>query len=219
MELDSTGLPEPVSYYIVYAASLIHGAADAALTLILHNLGREAKILERQVFECWVRAQYYANDPDEARDALYSTAFAEMRLMDDLGYDTSSDRYRNMAKLCKRIARVRPDATRYREPTIRKIVGAKPENPELLRFYSLHYRIASQMVHGTFAGASGVMAEDQISFDSRQRNPNYTIEAITAYILAFLELADARLALGLGERIRALKLAFENSTRKLRTDP
>jgi hypothetical protein len=43
-------LPNAVQVWVAYLGALVYGAADSALTLSLHNLGREARILERQIY-------------------------------------------------------------------------------------------------------------------------------------------------------------------------
>ena len=45
IKLDRDGMPDAVQYYLLYVAALVYGACDAALTLALHNLGREAEFL------------------------------------------------------------------------------------------------------------------------------------------------------------------------------
>jgi len=87
---------------------LIYGAADAALTLVLHNLGREARVFQRQIFECLIRASNYAENPDEAKLALVSTAFQEMALLDQLGYDRTSERYSRLRQFSESVADVFP---------------------------------------------------------------------------------------------------------------
>jgi hypothetical protein len=43
--------PEPAQVWLASSAVLAYGCADATLTLVLHNLGREAEVMGRQVFE------------------------------------------------------------------------------------------------------------------------------------------------------------------------
>jgi hypothetical protein len=188
------GMPDAVQYYLLYVAALIYGAADAVLTLVLHNLGREARILERQVFEYWLRAAYFVEHPEEARIALHSTAFQERALLDQLGYSKDSERYRDIVRVCNEIVESMPEAAKYREPTVRSIIDPK-NNEDLARFYALHYRASSQIAHASFNGVGGVWSSDGLSFDSRQADPNLTLVQVTSYLLAFLTLLDKALGL------------------------
>jgi|ERR1700680_1315857 len=201
---EKDGMPNAVDYFLLYNSALLYGAADAVLTLVLHNLGREARILERQAFEYWVRATHYASNPDAARLALYSTPFQEKRILDDLGYDKNQKRYRRLARICQEVQQKVPDAENYREPPLRAIINPKGD-PDLNRFYALHYRVSSQMAHATSAGVGGVWNTDGLSFDSRQKNPNYTLVNVTIYLLAFLTLLSEHMSIDISAKLSASK--------------
>jgi hypothetical protein len=203
------GMPDAVQYYLIYVAVLIYGAADAALTLVLHNLGREARVLERQIFEYWLRAAYFSDHPEEARVALHSTPFQELALLDELGYSKDSERYRDVVRVCDEIADELPQVAKYREPSVRSIIDPR-NNAELARFYALHYRASSQMAHASFNGVGGVWDLNGLSFDSRQANPNYTLVQVTSYILAFMMLLDKELSLSMSSELEAFKDKFLN---------
>jgi hypothetical protein len=205
LPLASDGYPEAVPYYMIYCAALIYGAADAATTLVLHNLGREARLFERQIFECWVRAKYYVDNPNEARKAMLATPFAERRILDGLGYEKESPRYKSLIEACDQVIAVEPDAGRYRELSISDILRPH-ENDDLRRLYTLQYRIPSQMAHGTFAGVGGVLSEAGISFDSRETLPTYTIGTITVYILAFLQILNEVFKLDLEKELAEMEI-------------
>jgi len=215
VRLTSEGLPDAVQFYLLYVAALIYGAADAVLTLSLHNLGREARILERQVFEYWLRASYYAEHPEEARVAFHSTPFQEKALLDELRYSKDSDRYREVLDTCNEIALKVPEAARYREPSVRSIIDPK-NNEELSQFYALHYRASSQMAHASFNGVVGVWGMEGLSFDSRQGNPNYSIETTTSYLLVFMILINDKLELNLSAELESFKETFAQIQRRLR---
>jgi hypothetical protein len=74
-----------------------------------------------------------------------------------------------------------------------------------MRFYALHYRVTSQMAHATFAGSGNIWSEDGVSFDSREALPNFAIESSTVYLLAFLELVDKHLELGVSRAVDEFK--------------
>lgn len=214
LRIEDDGLPNPVEYYLLYVAALIHGAADAVLTLILHNLGREARILERQIFEYWVRAQYYAGNPEEAKLYMLSTPFRERQILDELGYDKTAERYIRVQRECEEIFATYPDAAKYREPPLRDILGPK-EDERMTALYALNYRVHSQMAHGTIAGVGGVWGEDGLQLDSRQKNPNLSLEAVTAYVLGFLELMNKHLRISASAQIETLKDKFHIAQTRL----
>ena len=207
VQLGPDGMPDAVQYYLLYVAALIYGACDAVLTLALHNLGREARIIERQVFEYWLRAAYYAERPEEARIALHSTPFQEKALLDQLQYSKDSERYRDVARVCGEIEAVIPEAATYREPSVQGIIDPK-NNADLARFYAFHYRASSQMAHASFNGVGGVWGLEGLSFDSRQKNPNLSIVQATSYLLVFMMLLNEKLQLSLSEELEQRKARF-----------
>jgi hypothetical protein len=194
--IDKDGLPDAVHYYLLYASALIHGAADAALTLVLHNLGREARLQERQVFECWVRAKYYSDNPDVAFIALRATPFQEKTILERLGYSRQRKRYLEISKVCEDIERLYPLARNYKEPSIGQILRSNEDKEAA--FYTFHYRLSSQVAHATFQGAGGVITDDGLQFDSRLPDPNISIAAITTYLLAFIDLLSRKLEIKRG---------------------
>jgi hypothetical protein len=216
LQFSDDGFPNAVQYYLLYVAALIYGAADAALTLTLHNLGREARVLERQIFEYWLRAAYFADHPEEARVALHSTPFQEKKLLDEFGYTKESDRYREVLESCDIVEGKMPAAKQYREPSVRQIIDPK-NNPDLARFYALHYRASSQMAHASFNGVGGVWGPNGLSFDSRQDDPNFTIVSVTKYLLVFIELAHRELRLGLDADIDEFRRRFMAVQERLAT--
>jgi len=217
LQLTPDGMPDAVQYYLLYVAALIYGASDAALTLALHNLGREARILERQIFEYWLRAQYYADRPDEARVALHSTMFQEKALLDELQYSKDSERYRDVARICSEIEATVPEAARYREPSVYSIIDPK-NNSELAQFYALHYRASSQMAHASFNGVGGVWGLEGLSFDSRQKNPNFSIVQTTSYLIAFMTLINEKLELGMATKLESIKRSFSGVQERIIDD-
>jgi hypothetical protein len=200
-------MPDAVQYYLLYVAALIYGAADAVITLSLHNLGREARIIERQIFEYWLRAAYFADHADEARIALHSTPFQEKMLLDQLGYSKDSQRYRDIARACLEIETAFPEAARYREPSVKSIIDPN-NNGKLARFHALHYRAASQMAHASFNGVGGVWGIEGLSFDSRLPNPNFSIVQVASYLLAFIGLIDQKLDLKITRQLQTLRENF-----------
>jgi hypothetical protein len=211
---DDDRIPNAVDYYLVYVSALIHGAADAALTLTLHNLGREARLLERHVFECWIRAAYYVANPAEARLALLSTARQEKRLLDDLGYDKGSERYERVADVAHKIDGKFRQARTYREPTLAYILR-QLGNEKLERTYAFMYRVPSQMAHASFNGKGGVITDEGISFDSREPLPNFGIRSVTACLIDFLSLLEEHFKLGVEDDLAAFKARWKDIESKI----
>ncbi len=204
VRLGDDELPDPVEVYLLYISALIHGAADAVLTLILHNLGREARIIERQIFEYSARADYYAKRPEEAKRYLISSPFREKQILDELGYDKDTDRYREVELTCNEFSTRWPGAASYREPTLRNILGPK-DDQRITALYAFYYRVHSQMAHATIAGLGGVFREEGIDFDGRQENPNISLEAVTRFVLTFLSLLNEHLRIDITRQLDVLK--------------
>jgi hypothetical protein len=204
LPIETDGLPDAVQYYLLYAAALIYGAADASLTLTLHNLGREARIVGRQIFEYWTRAQYYASNPAEAKRLLLSSPFREREILDELGYDKETDRYRDLEKDCDEVLARYPGADTYREPRLRNIVGSK-HDPIATKYYAFLYRIPSQTVHGAGAGLGVVMGERGVAFDSRETKPNISLSIETWLLLQFLSLINNRMRIDISSKLEELK--------------
>ena len=209
------GLPDPVQYYLLYTTALVYGAADALVTLVLHNLGREARLLERQIFECSVRAEFYANNPDVARLALLSTPFQEKKLLDQLGYDKTSQRYLRISKTCDEVAAKHPESRIFREPSLLEMIR-RNKDIELTRFYTLHYRLSSQLAHATLAGVGSVWGKKGLSFDSRLSNPNWSLEMVCVYLLSFMNLLNEHLEVGIKDTIGDLTIEWKRVEKRLR---
>lgn len=194
-------IPDPVQAWVLYIAALIQGAADAALTLAVHNLGREAKIIVRQIFEYAFKAQYFASHRHEAKRELETEAFREVWMLDDLGYDRRRARYRNAVRESNALRRRRPvlyayaKRTRYRESTsVPKTMGRRGKRRATT--YALHYRVPSQTLHAGILGMRDVFREEGINFDSREPDPNYTILVLCRYLVLFLRLLNHVFDLG-----------------------
>lgn len=193
--------PDPVQSWVVYYAALILGASDAALTLAVHNLGREARILARQIFEYTFKARYFATHPRQAKTELETEPFRDLWLLEDLGYDRRMARYRRLKAECLQLARKRPalyahaKKTRRREPpSVPDSMGRKSRKRGAT--YGLHYRLRSQTMHGGILGMREVFTEQGIQFDSREADPNFTLADICRYLIAFLKIMNGVFSLG-----------------------
>jgi len=182
--------------------------SDASLTLTLHNLGREARIVGRQIFEYWIRAQYYANNPSDAKELVLSTPFTEREVLDQLGYDKGLERYKNLQKQCAAVLARFPGFKVYSEPTLRSIVGAK-HDPIATKFYAFLYRIPSQTIHATGAGLGTVMREEGVAFDSRETNPNIGLHMETWIVLRFLALINDHLNIDTDPKVAELEVRLQ----------
>jgi len=186
-------LPDPVQIWTIYCAVLVAGTADAALTSILHNLGREARALTRQVYECVTKAAYLRKHPRVARRELESETFRDLYMLQDLGYDKRSTRYRELKRECDLLAKKRPGLAKYVKdnrrkelPTVKAALGRKGKRSELA--YTFHYRLASQTIHAGVLGIRDVFTDKGVKFDGREDNPNFALVFIAGYVLTFLYL-------------------------------
>jgi hypothetical protein len=212
--------PDAVETWTIYIASLLLGVCDAALTLILHNLGREARILERQAFEYVTKAMYFQRHPLAAKRELESEVFRERNLLDDVDYDKRSKRYRNNRVLCLALAKKRPALAAYARKTMKR---APPSVPETLgrkgrrrrTMYAYNYRMASQTAHATVLGMREVITEKGVQFDGRLANPNLSLLFMARYVLVFLKLLDQVFALGEAAAVKAFEAELEPVERRL----
>jgi len=186
-------IPDPVETWTTYLAVLIAGTADAALTAVLHNLGREARALVRQVFECGAKAAYFAGHPRIAKLELESEPFRELTLLDELGYDKRTRRYRDVKRECNALRRARPTLAKHAKgrelPSVKATVGRR-KSRKTEKSYAFHYRIASQTVHGGILGMRDVFGENGVNFDGREDNPNLALLFMSSYILVFLRVLN-----------------------------
>jgi hypothetical protein len=212
--------PDPLEAWTIYLASLLHGVCDAALTLILHNLGREARILERQAFEYTTKAMYYQRHPRAAKREMEAEVFRDRHLLDDLGYDKRSKRYRSVAALCVALGKKRPALASYARKTRRKV---PPSVPETLgrrgrrnrTMYAYNYRMSSQTLHASILGMREVITEDGVRFDGRLPNPNLSILFMARYVLVFLKVLDQVFKLGRASDVKQFEDELKPMERRL----
>jgi hypothetical protein len=206
MQLDSDGVPANASeLWLAYTAALAYGAADALLLCVLHNRGREAIIVERQIVEYFFRAKYYAEHPEEARFEFLAWPLRDKKFLDDIGLETGSERYRAAEDACDLVQKKFPDAYRYaeakrgRERDFASMYGDMNE-ASVRAEYAFKIRRTSQTLHASVVGMQDVLDFSSdgvigIKFDSRSDDPNFCIESATIHLIEFLNIINATLAL------------------------
>ena len=206
-ELDADGAPaEPARVWMAYLAAEAYGYADAALIALTHNRGRQARILERQVYECVKRAEYYAWHPNEAKLEFLAWPWREQKLYNALGYSHDSPRYRSTERAIENITKKYPGVPAYaaqhgcKERTVYEMV-VDYEKPETSIDYAFHYRRLSQTAHGSVTGMSDVLDWRSdgivgIRFDSRVEDPNLEVLDVTIYLVHLLDILDQVLGTG-----------------------
>jgi hypothetical protein len=212
--------PDAVEAWTIYIASLLHGICDAALTLILHNLGREARLLERQAFEYVTKAMYFQRHPRAAKRELESEVFRERHLLEEIGYDKRSKRYRNVRALCAALARKRPALAAYARKTMKRVPPAVADTlgrkgRRRLKMYAYNYRMSSQTTHATILGMRDVITEKGVQFDGRLPNPNLSLLFMGRYVLVFLKLLDQVFVLGKADIVKSLEDEFSPIEQRL----
>lgn len=217
--------PDPVQAWTIYIASLLQGVCDAALTLLLHNFGREARIMERQAFEYVTKAMYYQRHSRAAKREMEAEVFRDRHLLRQLNYDRRSKRYRNIDALCVALAKKRPVLAKYARdtadrtpPTVPKTLGSRRNRglgKRRAAMYALHYRTASQTLHATILGMREVITENGVSFDGRLNNPNMSLLFMARYVLTFLKLLDEVFELGKADEVKALEDEFQPTEQRL----
>jgi hypothetical protein len=197
------------------------------LIAIMHNGGRQARILERQMYEMMVKAQYYSANENDARLEYLAMPFRDIEFMNQMGWGFASPRYAAAAKAANVMAQRFPDASTYarenpREKPVRKMVGPN-EDKDAIHEYAFHYRRLSQTPHGTASGMLDVLdfrsdGNIGIRFDSWLQDPNFAIQNMTIYLIAFLELVNGVFDLGRESEIEELKKASEAALSRLWPD-
>jgi len=205
MQLGADGVPANAGeLWLAYTAALAYGAADALLLCVLHNRGREAIILERQIVEYFIRARYYNEHPDEARLEFLAWPLRDKKFLDDIGLDTGSERYRAAEAACRVVQVKFPEAYKYADANRgreRHFAGMYGDmNDASVRAeYAFKIRRTSQTLHGSVVGMQDVLDFRDgfigIKFDSRSDDPNFCIESATIHLIEFLNVINATLAL------------------------
>ncbi|HEX3462519.1 MAG TPA: DUF5677 domain-containing protein [Candidatus Elarobacter sp.] len=213
--------------WVSYLAAEIYGAADTALIAIVHNRGRQARILERQMYEMMIKAHYYIENEDDARLEYLALPFRDLEFQQQMQWDQQAPRYVEAANAVQKVAQQFPDVAVYvqkntREKSVRQMVG-ESKDQDAIREYAFHYRRLSQTPHGAILGMFDVLdlrpdGNIGIRFDSRLDDPNFAIQNMTLYVITFLELVDEVFALGRGAEIEALKSESEATLARLWPD-
>jgi hypothetical protein len=200
--------------WVAYFAAEIYGNADTALIAITHNRGRQARILERQMYEALKKAQYYVKNPAEARLEFLAVPFRDKAFWDQMQCDTNSARYAAVLQIIRAASIKFPDVAEYatshsREKSLRDMVG--PQNDATVNHeYAFHYRRLSQTPHGTVLGMEDVLdyrpdGNIGIKFDSWLDDPNFAVQNMTIYLITFLDLLSDVFALGRDEAVKSLE--------------
>src|SRR5580692_1158748 len=202
-ELDPDGLPKNCSHvWLAYLAAEVYGNADAAVIAILHNRGRQAQILERQLFECKTKAEYYVVNPEEARLEFLAWPFRDKKFMDDLQVAKTARRYVAAENAIAIVSRKYPEVPGYaekygfKERPFADMLGDM-SNPDVKKAYAFQYRRKSQTPHGSVTGMQDVLEFNEtgvtIKFDSRLDTPNIALAEMTMHLISFLDLVDQQL--------------------------
>lgn len=211
-------IPDPVETWTLYLAVLVAGTADAAFTAILHNLGREARALMRQVFECGAKAAYFASHPRQAKLEFESEPFRELALLNEIGYDKRTVRYRALKRECGALARARPALAKHakgRESPSVKTTAGRSKSRKTEKNYAFHYRIASQTVHGGILGMRDVFGENGVKFDGREDNPNLALLFMSSYVLVFLRVLNDVFKLARDADLDAFTAEYEKLQKRI----
>jgi hypothetical protein len=191
--------------WVAYFAAEMFGNADAAIITIVHNRGRQARILERQMYEVLKKAEYYVAHADEARLELLAAPWRDKEFAEQMHWDQSSIRYASILKAIEVVSQRFPEVPQYarqhrREKTFREMVGDQHDT-NAAQEYAFNYRRLSQTAHVAAAGMEDVFAyradgNMDVKFDSRLPDPDFAIQNMTLYLIAFLDLANRLYGLG-----------------------
>jgi hypothetical protein len=203
------GRPDPVQLWLLYIAGLTFGAAQASLTLILHNLQREALAFQRIVVEIVGRAYYYRNHPREARLEIDAESFRELKLLNRLKYDRRKTRYRRVKAAWEEIRKRNPSIEKYakKHGTFKRVMWRRSGRRQDF-LYAFYYEIYSRLSHASVLGMRDIVEIGNglhIKFDSRLKMPDMIVDIIAQYVIVFLELLDEVFELNRATSIQQLK--------------
>jgi hypothetical protein len=199
------GLPaDPWQVWIIYLATLTFGAAQSLVTLILHNLGREARIVERAMYEYVERATYYGNHHHEAWLEFLSHPFRELKLLNQLGYDKMTAKYRDVTETVEHLKTIAPDIAAHAAKNDGKELGfssmvEKNHKGGSIEDYAFHYRMPSQTAHGSVLGLmelfqlDGTGGPPRLEFNSQQADPNHSLIFGLKHLVEMMTLMAATL--------------------------
>ncbi len=225
-ERDADGQPSDYrQIWCAYLAAEIYGAADSALLCVMHNRGRQAGVLERQIYECLQKCLFYANHHDDARLEFLAMPFRDKKLLDDMQTDKTSERYewvqKSIAIVTKRFPDVPAYASKYsfRERPFSDMV-VNPKDPATTKDYAFHYRRVSQAPHGSVLGMLDVLDFREegvigIKFDSRLDDPNFSIQLVTIYVITLLGVLNDILQIGRTNEVENLEQSSMRIIRRL----
>jgi hypothetical protein len=213
--------------WVSYFAAEMLGNADAALITIVHNRGRQARILERQMYEVLKKTEYYVAHPDEARLELLAAPWRDKEFAEQMQWDQASVRYVSILKAIDTVSRRFPDVPQYarhhrREKTFREMVGDQCDI-EATHEYAFNYRRLSQTAHVAAAGMEDVFdyrsdGNIGIKFDSRLADPDFAIQNMTLYLISFLNVVNQLFELGRDEEVDDLTACSDQIMARLRPE-
>jgi hypothetical protein len=197
-----------------YLAAEIYNNADAALICITHNRGRPARILERQMYEALIKANFYVTHPDLARLEYLAMPFRDLALEKQLKRDPASARYTGIAAAVDVISKKFPEVVTYvekhkKEIDLRSMVG--PQNdPDADFEYAFNFRRLSQTPHGSISGMHDVFdygTDDKVGiwFDGRLPDPTFAVETMTLLLFDYLDLMNGVFHLDKSDEIKAMR--------------
>jgi hypothetical protein len=199
--------------WVTYLAAEIYNNADAALICILHNRGRSARILERQMYEAYIKARFYADNPELARLEYLAMPFRDQHLEDQSGREKTSPRYQSILAAVAAVSSQWPEVAAYvqshnKEIDLRSMVGPHGDD-DVDQEYAFRYRRLSQTPHGSVSGMHDVFdyrddGNIGIWFDGRLPDPTFALHSMTVMLIGFLEIMNRVHHLGRDEEVRSL---------------
>jgi hypothetical protein len=162
---------------------------------------------------------YYIQHPRIAKLQLELAPFRELRLLQDIGCDRRTKRYRNLHRFCMALMKSRPklanlaigsakEKAKGKEPSVMTMLGRRTKKSTFS--YALWYRVPSQLSHGTVLGMAELFdREGRMTMDSRIDNPNRTLVQISANLILLIELLNREFKLGQSAAIDTHKSEFQ----------
>lgn len=216
--------PDILNVCVLYLAVLMYNACQAVQVIELKDIPRQSIVLRRQMFECYVRCNYYLKHPAVALRHWESLELARKKNFEDLAsYSSEASQlvqhyYTTAAEdLAKVPSGLKADE--WRRPHLFAMLHFfEPTRAKAI--YALNYDLASSIAHGTPLGISDFFYQtgpnqQSIVPYSLLFTRNDTLAQMASWIMGMIRIASRRFDLRTEEKLDALTGWWQNTTKRL----
>ena len=205
VERDELGNPKNFSsIWTAYLAAAMYANAQGVTALLVHGYGIQATALERQGYEVLKRLEFYVAHEEDARLEYLAWPWREKKLLDDIGADKTSKRYKEAVEAIAATKKSFPEIEEYalknnsKERSLADMIGIG-NDADVAKEYAFRYRLPSQLTHLSIAGAEHFLRSDGtpnrliINFGSTILDPNFVLEQLAMTVIRVLDILDQTL--------------------------